>query len=268
VTDAPASRLPLDRERIAAWDQQGLRVQVVERAPSTNAVLAALARDGEPDGLVVVAEHQTAGRGRLDRTWDTPARAALTFSVLVRAEVPPEQWPWLPLLTGVAVCAGIEAAGGPACVLKWPNDVLHDGRKLAGILAERVQTPAGSAGIVGVGLNVSQEQEELPVPDAGSLATTGHRDVDRTDLLLSVLRELSTRLRVWRTGSPAGPESLRAEYLGRMDTLGRTVRVLLPGGGTLEGVATGLSEHGALELDTAEGPRPVSAGDVVHVRPA
>ncbi|MDX6324752.1 MAG: BirA family transcriptional regulator [Nocardioidaceae bacterium] len=264
VNDRPGSRLPLDRDRIAASDLPRLRVEVVQQAASTNALVAARARAGEPDGLVVVAEHQTAGRGRLDRSWETPANAALTFSVLVRAEVLPERWPWLPLLTGVAVSAGVEAVGGPACVLKWPNDVLHDGRKLAGILAERIQTPSGSAGVVGLGLNVSQSQEELPVPTAGSLATTGHHAVDRTDLLLGILRELERRLTQWSRGD----DRVAGEYLQRMDTLGRRVRVLLPGGDSVEGLAVGVSHHGALELETVQGRRTVSAGDVVHVRPA
>jgi BirA family biotin operon repressor/biotin-[acetyl-CoA-carboxylase] ligase len=263
VNDRPGSRLPLDRARIAASELPRLRVEVVEQAASTNALVAARARAGEEDGLVVVAEHQTAGRGRLDRTWETPARAALTFSALVRAEVAPERWPWLPLLTGVAVVAGIEDAGGPACLLKWPNDVLCSGRKVAGILAERVQTSTGPAAVVGVGLNVAQSQDELPVPGAGSLATAGH-DVDRTRLLLSVLRQLAVRLEQW----PGAGGSLAAEYLRRMDTLGRRVRVLLPGGTTVEGLATGISDHGELQLRTGHGPLSVSAGDVVHVRPA
>jgi BirA family biotin operon repressor/biotin-[acetyl-CoA-carboxylase] ligase len=276
VTDPAASRLPLDRDRLTAAAPPRFRVEVVDEAPSTNALVAARARAGEPDGLVLATEHQTAGRGRLDRTWQTPARAALTFSVLVRAEVPPDRWPWLPLLTGVAVCVAVEAAGGPVCVLKWPNDVLHDGRKLAGILAERVQTAAGSAGVVGVGINVGQQQAELPVPTAGSLATAGYQ-VDRTELLLAVLRALEGRLGTWAgtgAGSAPGPgredpaPALREEYLSRMDTLGRTVHVLLPGGESVVGLATGVSRNGALRLDTAQGPLAVSAGDVVHVRPA
>lgn len=265
VTDAAASRLSLDRARITAADLPWFRVEVVDQAASTNALVAGRARDGARDGLVVVAEHQTAGRGRLDRRWEAPPRTSLTFSALVRGDVAPERWPWLPLLAGLAVCAGVEEVRGPLCLLKWPNDVLHAGRKVAGVLAERVQTADGPAAVVGVGLNVSQEHDELPVPTAGSLATAGHRDLDRTDLLLAVLGGLGPRLEAWRRGRD---RSTRAEYLARLDTLGRRVRVQLPGGASVEGVAVGVSGHGALELDTGERRLAVSAGDVLHVRPA
>jgi BirA family transcriptional regulator, biotin operon repressor / biotin---[acetyl-CoA-carboxylase] ligase len=265
VTDTPANRLPLDPARIAAAGQPRFRVEVVAEAASTNALVAERARAGEPDGLVMVAEHQTAGRGRLDRSWVTPARAALTFSVLVRNDVPPDRWPWLPLLMGAATCAGVRSASGPLCVLKWPNDVLHEGRKVGGILAERVQVAGASAGVVGVGLNVSQTAEELPVPTAGSMLTEGHPVVDRSELLLAVLRELEPRLETWRRGDEG---ALLAEYLRWLDTLGRRVRVELPDGVTVEGMATGVSDHGALELDTPQGLLAVSAGDVLHVRPA
>ena len=95
-------------------------VEVVDQAPSTNALVSARARDGAAEGLVVVAEHQTAGRGRLDRSWSTPARSALTFSVLLRPDAEPAQWPWLPLLTGIAVVDAV----GHGTRLKWPNDLL------------------------------------------------------------------------------------------------------------------------------------------------
>ncbi len=115
-------------------------MEVVDEAPSTNALVVDRARRGEGHGLVVVAEHQTAGRGRLDRTWTTPARAALTLSLLVTPdEVPVARWPWLPLLTGLAVVEGVRRAGGPEVTLKWPNDVLLDGLKVGGILVERVR---------------------------------------------------------------------------------------------------------------------------------
>ena len=123
---------------------------------------------------MVVAEHQTAGRGRLDRSWETPPRAALTFSVLLRPSVGPEQWPWLPLLTGYAVGTALRDAGFDAGV-KWPNDVLIGDLKVAGILVERVDTPTGPAAVLGVGLNVSTTAEELPVPTATSLALAARR---------------------------------------------------------------------------------------------
>ena len=130
----------------------GWRVEVVPTAGSTNALVADRARAGEPAGLVVVAEEQTAGRGRLDRSWVSPPRAGLTFSVLVRPDLPPVHWPWLPLLAGLAVAEALRARAGVDAVLKWPNDVLVDGRKACGVLAE---VPAPGAAVLGIGLNVT-----------------------------------------------------------------------------------------------------------------
>src|SRR5690348_3280218 len=121
MTETPSPRPPLDPGRLGV--PAGWRVEVVEATPSTNADLSERARAGEEPGLVLVTEHQTAGRGRLDRVWETPARSSLTFSVLLRPDVPPTSWSWLPLLTGYAVQAAL-ADRLPDIALKWPNDVL------------------------------------------------------------------------------------------------------------------------------------------------
>ena len=262
VTDDLSARPPLDRDRLAGAGP-GLAVEVVDATPSTNAVVATRAREGAPGGLVVVAEHQTGGRGRLDRAWVTPARAALTFSVLLRPRVLPAQWPWLPLLTGYAVGSALREAGFDAGV-KWPNDVLIGDLKVAGILVERVDTPAGPAAVLGVGLNVSTTDAELPVPTATSLALAGGAGPDRTTLLLSLLARLRTEYDAWQRG--AG--DLRAAYTSACVTIGRDVRVELPSGGTLTGRATGLDEGGRLTVRPQDGSAEtaVGAGDVVHVR--
>jgi BirA family biotin operon repressor/biotin-[acetyl-CoA-carboxylase] ligase len=255
-------RRPLDRsvvERLPGW-----LVEVVEAAESTNALASERARSGAAEGLVVVAEHQTAGRGRLDRVWVTPPRAALTFSAVLRPPLPVRRWPWLPLLTGLAVLDGVETAGGPRCRLKWPNDVMYDDRKLAGILAERVDTPAGPAAVVGIGLNVSTDIDELPVETATSLALSGAGHVDRSVLLASVLAALGVRYRRWTT-EPGGGPGLRGEYERSCSTIGRRVRVELPTG-RLEGTAAGVDPDGGLVVEGASGRVTVSAGDVVHVR--
>jgi BirA family biotin operon repressor/biotin-[acetyl-CoA-carboxylase] ligase len=214
---------------------------------------------------VLVTEHQTAGKGRLDRTWETPDRAALTFSVLLRPRLDPADWPWLPLLTGVAVVEAL-AEHGVTAALKWPNDVLLPGdgdRKVAGLLAERVDTPDGPAAVLGVGLNVTTTAEELPVATATSLAVAGH-DVDRTGLLVSLL----DRLRERYAGLAAGGRArLARDYAAVCTTIGRPVAVQQPGGGTLRGRAVGLDDHGGLVVEGGEGRTVVSAGDVVHVRP-
>lgn len=266
MTLSPGTRPLLDQ---SALDLHGTpwRVEVLDEAPSTNAVLAARAREGAAEGLVVVAEHQTSGRGRLDRSWESPARAGLTFSVLVRpAAVPPERWAWLPLLTGVAVVDGIAAAGGPQCTLKWPNDVMCEGRKLGGLLVERVDSASGPWAVIGIGLNVSTTAEELPVPEATSLAIEGAA-VDRTAVLGAVLRSLAEEYAAWSEVAGAAHTGLHQEYQDRCSTLGRQVRALLPSGETVEGTAEGIAEDGALVVATDEGRVLVRAGDVVHVRP-
>lgn len=233
--------------------------------PSTNATAAQRARDGEPAGLVVVTEHQTAGRGRLDRSWETPPRSALTFSVLLRPKAPPQRWPWLPLLTGLAVVGGLED-GGYAARLKWPNDVLLDDAKVAGILLERVETPTGPAAILGVGLNVSQSREELPVDHAASLVSAGNAEPDRTVLLGRLVAQLAQEYIRWE--SPSGAGELSTAYAKACSTLGRAVRVELPHADALVGTATGVDADGRLLVETDDGEvTAVGAGDVVHVRP-
>ena len=192
MTQSPAPRPPLDPERLAV--PAGWRVEVQEETPSTNAYVAERARAGEEPGLVLVTEHQTAGRGRLDRAWETPARSSLTFSVLLRPDVPAASWPWLPLLTGYAVQAAL-ADRLPDIALKWPNDVLVDadsglGRKVCGILVERVETPDGPVAVVGIGINVDQTLDELPVALATSVSLETGEPVERTGLLGQVLGSL------------------------------------------------------------------------------
>lgn len=244
-------------------------VEILDQTPSTNAVVAQRAREGAPHGLVVVTEHQTAGRGRLDRTWETPPRAALTFSVLLRPpveQVPPQRWPWLPLLAGLAVTSALREEGYAAGV-KWPNDVLLAGpageRKVCGVLVERIETPDGPAAVVGIGLNTSLGADELPVPSATSLELESGHPVDRTAVLTRVLRSLLAHYADW----VADPEALRSSYEAASLTLGREVRAELPGGDALVGTATGIDATGRLVIATPEGARLVGAGDVVHLRP-
>jgi BirA family biotin operon repressor/biotin-[acetyl-CoA-carboxylase] ligase len=265
VTSAASARPPLDAVRLAAADPDllpGLTVEVVEEAGSTNAVVADRARSGAPEGLVVVAEHQTQGRGRLDRSWETPPRSALTFSVLLRPTAPLRAWPWLPLLAGYAVDKALKARGFEASV-KWPNDVLLDGRKVAGILVERIETTAGPSAVVGVGLNVGMSAEELPVPEAISLAVARPAAVqDRTDLLVDLLASLWESYATWQEGGDLAGMRLAASYVAACSTIGHEVRVDLPSGEVLTGIATGIDASGRLLVDGTA----VSAGDVVHVR--
>ncbi|MFT4010785.1 MAG: biotin--[acetyl-CoA-carboxylase] ligase [Nocardioidaceae bacterium] len=262
-------RPPLDAEMLATLTRSW-RVEVVESTSSTNADVAARAMAGEAHGLVVVAERQTAGRGRLGRVWEAPARAGLTFSALVRPPVRPERWPWLPLLTGLAVVRALDSLGVTAVALKWPNDVLlRDSRvaggiaKAGGILLERVETRSGPAAALGIGLNVSTTADELPVPTATSLLLAGHA-IGRETLLESVLRELRDVYERW----VAAPDdaALRDDYVAACATLGQRVEVSMPDGSSLAGTAVDVDRAGRLVVEEAGCRVPVGAGDVVHVR--
>lgn len=272
--DEAAARRALVRPG-SAWTE----IQVVGETASTNADVVAAARAGAAAGLVRVAEHQHGGRGRLGRSWQAPPRSGLTLSVLVRPDVAAQHWPWLPLLTGVAVAEACRRAAEVDAVLKWPNDVMIADRKVAGVLAERVDTSAGPAAVLGVGLNVSLTQAELPVSQATSLALAGARTLDRAVLLRSVLRTLASLLEAWRGagGEPAvGRPGLHASYTSRCSTLGRLVRVDLPDGSTVQGRAVEVDAGGRLVVESSTSARPgaaprrlaLGAGDVVHVYPS
>ncbi|MFF5495078.1 biotin--[acetyl-CoA-carboxylase] ligase [Streptomyces aquilus] len=248
-------------------------VEVVQRTGSTNNDLVALAAKGSAaEGSVLVAEEQTAGRGRLDRQWTAPPRSGLFFSVLLKpAGVPVARWGWLPLLTGVAVATGLSRAAGVDTALKWPNDLLvtvaGEERKAGGILAER----AGEDGVVvGVGINVTLREDELPVPTAGSLALAGAVSTDRDPLLRGVLRALEEWYGRWQAagGDPA-VSGLQETYAAGCATLGRTVRAELPGDRSITGEAVAVDGDGRLVIATETGVQePVGAGDIVHLRPA
>jgi BirA family transcriptional regulator, biotin operon repressor / biotin---[acetyl-CoA-carboxylase] ligase len=268
VPTSQPSRPPLVPTTLSEAAGDRWRIEVVEESASTNAALAERARDGEPAGAVLVAEHQTAGRGRLDRVWVTPARSALTFSALVDpAPVPLARWPWLPLLTGLAATEGVRRATGVAPLLKWPNDVLVEGEKLAGILVELVDRPAGATAVVGVGVNVSATRDELPVDTATSLLLVTGDEADRGALLVEVLSALADELARWRDAAGDPASGLRAAYLERCDTIGRQVRVDLPSGDPVVGRAVDVDGDGRLVVVTSTGPTSLGAGDVVHVRP-
>jgi BirA family biotin operon repressor/biotin-[acetyl-CoA-carboxylase] ligase len=265
MSDAPPPRPPLDTTSLhgLTGGRISFDVEVVADAPSTNALAAARAQAGAAEGLVITAEHQTAGRGRLDRTWETPDRAALTLSVVLRPEVEPALWPWLPLLVGVSVARSLRAVGA-AAELKWPNDVPLDGRKVCGILVERVESTDGPAAVAGIGINVSTTAEELPIEAATSLSLAGH-DVDRTALLARLLRTLGETY----TGWLADPAALRAGYADLCATVpGRRVRVELPDGTSVTGTTRDIAESGGLVVASERGDMTVNAGDVVHLRAA
>ncbi|MHC0434158.1 biotin--[acetyl-CoA-carboxylase] ligase [Streptomyces sp. O3] len=269
-------RPPLDaaalRRGLVRPDGLWTSLDVLPTTGSTNADLAARATAGDADeGAVLVAEEQTAGRGRLDRSWTAPARSGLFFSVLLKPSgVPAERWGWLPLLAGVAAATGLARVVGVDLSLKWPNDLLAtvDGeeRKIGGILAER----AGDGVVIGIGVNVTLRADELPVPGAGSLALAGAKETHRDPLLRAVLRELDQWYDAWcAAGGDPAASRLQETYAAGCATLGRQVRAELPGERTVTGEALAVDGEGRLVIGTPEGVRePVSAGDVVHLRAA
>lgn len=255
VSDASNSWSPLERSAVERAVGPSWAVRLLPAAGSTNEVAAA---DPVPR-TVVVADHQTAGRGRLDRSWSTPPGTALTFSLVLRPALPDRHWPLLPLAAALGVSDGIEALTGLRPELKWPNDLLLGGRKLCGILLERVPAPGGeSVVIAGIGVNVGMTAKQLPVEGATSLAVEGVA-ADRTVLLGRLVTAVAARV----DELVADPAGLLAAYRERCVTIGREVRVHLPAGGELTGLAKDVDGDGRLVVDGV----PVGAGDVVHVRP-
>lgn len=267
----------LRRALVEGPDAPYSSLEVVEDIGSTNAELLASAAAGAPDRSVLLAEHQASGRGRLGRVWTAPPRTQVAVSVLLRpGAVSPTLFGWLPLVTGLAIRDGLREAGGVDATLKWPNDVLVDGRKIAGILAEMTTVPAEGdypvrlpAIVVGVGINVSLTTAQLPVPHATSLALAGG-SVDRDRLARAVLEALALRHGQWRecergSGSTIS-DTLMTTYSEACSTIGADVRVELPGDIVRTGRADRVDRDGRLVVIDTDGEFPVAAGDVTHVR--
>jgi BirA family biotin operon repressor/biotin-[acetyl-CoA-carboxylase] ligase len=267
MTDRDHLRPPLDEAALRAevigdpsyWRQ----LDVVAQTGSTNADLLARAASGaDIDGAVLIAEHQTAGRGRHGRTWSASPGAQITMSVGVRVDdIPTAGWGWLSLATGLAVVDAVATATTVEAGLKWPNDVLANGGKLAGILAE-VARPVV---VIGLGLNVTQSPGDVDLPGATSLLDLGVPAPDRNRLVGALLRELGRRIIAWRAARGAD-WALAADYRERSLTIGTRVRAHLPGGKEIVGTASGVDDQGRLCLETQTGTVVVSAGDVVHLR--
>ncbi|MBF5028303.1 MULTISPECIES: biotin--[acetyl-CoA-carboxylase] ligase [unclassified Micromonospora] len=259
------------------------RLELLAETGSTNADAVTAARAGEPEGLVVVAERQTSGRGRRGRVWQSPPRAGLATSVLLRpgeadaergwSPVPVTGYGWLPLLAGVALVEAVRLLAELDARLKWPNDLLVDGAKCAGVLAEAVpgESDRPPAIVVGVGLNVTLRADELPENPTGlpatSLQLAGATATDRDPLLRALLRALADWYERWRdAGGDAEASGLREAYLARCATIGRQVRVLLPDGSEAYGTATGVDGDGQLLVETGAETLRLAAGDVLHLR--
>ncbi|WP_051388660.1 biotin--[acetyl-CoA-carboxylase] ligase [Arthrobacter sp. 35W] len=265
------------------------RVDVVPETGSTNAdLMAAAANDdaGWPDLSVLLTDSQVGGRGRLDRSWTAPAGSSMISSVLLRptnrgAALPMRAYGWFSVLAAIALVDALAAETGTQPALKWPNDVVLNGRKISGILAQLVPAQPGAASgaptppavVVGIGTNVHQSRAQLPVDTATSLVLEGAATLDRHILLPAFLNRFAALYAQFCavSGDASAPLpgglSVRALATGRMATLGVGVRAELPGGQMLTGLAEGLDADGSLLIRDAAGTlHTVSAGDVVHLR--
>ncbi len=292
ATESPHPRIPLDLAEITArlsdhgWYEPTPRY--VASTGSTNADLVAMLRavesnppdDAEaavPEWTVWVTDHQIAGRGRLDREWSVPPRAALTWSMVVRpVGLVNGSWGWLPLVIGLGVVDGLRGVALDGLALKWPNDVVLDSpgregvagpRKLGGLLIERVSARAGGAPavvVVGVGLNVDQVVDELPTAAATSLGLEGI-STTRERVLADVLVAIRSRVDQWRRDG-WGIDAVRRDYSRACLSIEADVRVIRHALPDFAGRASHVDDDGALVVDGAEGSLRVSAGDVVHLR--
>lgn len=259
TTDLP------DAQRIRTLLEPGTpftRVEVVASTGSTNADLSRRAHAGEAEGAALIATEQTAGRGRLDRQWVSPRGSSISLSMLLKPRPEFQQWGWLSLLAGMAVSSALaELAPEPARVtLKWPNDVLIGGRKVCGILSERIEQPDGARAVVGLGINVTLAEHELPVPTATSLLLEGIA-TDQSRVVAGVLNHFARYYAAWQLSG-----TLRDEYEARCSSIGAALRVVVDGERTVEGTGRGVDAFGRLQVATPEGVQTFAVGDVIHAR--
>ena len=224
---------------------------------STQDLARAAAEAGAGEGWAMVADLQRAGRGRQGHSWVAPSGLALLVSVVLRPPI--DVLPKMPLLAGLAVAGGIEAVAGIAPDLKWPNDVLLRDQKVAGVLLER---PGNAALLVGIGVNVNQAPADLPV-GATSLAVELGEPVEREDLLAAILNDLSN---AYERADREGVQWIVPAWRSRSSMIGQRVRLSYRGN-AVEGIARGITEEGALQVEAADGRQlEVIAGEVQGIR--
>ena len=249
-------RTPLDEAEINSRVTPYWRVSVVELTGSTqNDLLQLVESNNALDGQVIATEFQSDGRGRLDRTFEAPAQSALLFSFYIKPRNQRSEWGFIPLIAGLSLVRAITTIDTAMNVsLKWPNDLIINEKKCAGIIAQTTNEGI----VIGIGLNVSMTPNELPVSTATSLAIEGSTITDRNLLLSHLLNTFAELFEAWEEGS-----ELLDEYASASSTIGKKVRIELPNGENLEATVARISHTGELVLDDG---RHVSAGDVIHLR--
>ena len=230
------------------------RVSVFQSVTSTQTELAT--KVNLQHGDVFVTEFQSAGRGRLDRTFEATKSSALLFSLYLELNRPKFEWSVIPLLTGISLLTTLKSLDQNVNFnLKWPNDLLIEEKKVAGVLVEARENGV----IIGIGLNVEMENSELPVANATSLALAKFGELDRNVILPELLRNLQATFELWESGSSMPLE----QYREVSSTIGQEVEVHLPSGERLKSQAVDINEIGELRL--ASGVL-VNVGDVIHLR--
>lgn len=247
-------RAPLDQSQIAASLSQYWRVSVVDLTTSTQEdLLKKVSSRQVRNGDVIVADFQSAGRGRLDRTFIAPPSTALLFSLYLNPMRPRSEWGFLPLLAGLSVAEALNQISSMV-LIKWPNDLLINENKVGGIIS----TIEGDGIVIGIGINVSMSSKQLPVPTATSLALEGFSILDRNTLLSRILTVLEGNFGQWDEGL-----SFSDQYLALSATLGCNVRIESPKGQVIISKAISIDEQGQLHLEDG---KIVSVGDVIHLR--
>ena len=265
--EQPAISDPLDAgdlQRLLATRTLGRNLRVEARTASTNDIAKQLARDGAPDGTVILADEQHRGRGRQGRSFSSPAGVGIYMSLLLRPRVPVSRLPQLTLVAGVAVAEAIEEVGSVPVDLKWPNDIMIRRKKAGGILTESVLQPDRSpVAVVGIGINVNTTLEQFPTAlreRVTSLALAAGRFVPRLPTVAAVLGHFEP---LYDTFQQSGLAPILPLWLRFGRVAGKRVRCSTEHG-VEEGVALGLDEDGALLVRTAGNPRfRVLSGDVV-----
>jgi BirA family biotin operon repressor/biotin-[acetyl-CoA-carboxylase] ligase len=243
------------------------RVLRYESLPSTNNEVARLAGDGAEEGVAVVADEQTAGRGRLQRAWSSTKGAGLYFSILLRPKLASDRWPLITLVAALATGDALLEASDVQTDIKWPNDLLANERKICGILAEAIETPSGRAVVLGIGINLTNDA--FP-PELTNIATSVAKESGRAPEREAILASLLNALARWYSllHESDGAEKIVAAWSSRSSYAAGKLVQITNGDETLHGLTRGIENDGALRVETGQGIQLIRAGDVTSVRPA
>ena len=243
------------------------RILRYESVPSTNTEVARFAAEGAAEGLAIVADEQTAGRGRLQRAWSSTKGAGLYFSILLRPTLAPDRWPLITFVAALATGDALLDASEVQTDIKWPNDLLANERKICGILAEAIETPTGRAVVLGIGINLTNDAFPADLLNvATSVANESGGQPERERILAALLNALARWYSLLH--EPDGAAKIVAAWSSRSSYASGKLVQVTNGDEVLQGLTRGIENDGALRLETAQGIQLIRAGDVTSVRPA